>query len=125
MSSIDNKLEMYIGNHEDFEIEITDEDDVVVDITDAEVIFSLKDDFSDEDYLFQRSNEDAGGDSTEVEMTDPTNGKCEVHIIPTNTQSLTKGTYVYDVWIKLTNGKEKTIIVNRLFLEDNVKRPVV
>lgn len=117
-----NKIEMYIENHVDLEVTITDEDDVVVDLTDAQVIFSVKEKFTDTSYIFQRKNALAGGSSSEVEMTDPTNGVCEVHIIPDNTNGLETGSYSYDVWVKLSNGNEKTVIVDRLVLEDVVKK---
>lgn len=121
---MNNKIEMYIGNNETFELEITDEDDIAVPITDAEIIFSLKDDFIDEGYIFQRKNSFAGGDDTEIKIIDGGNGIAEIYLVPDNTKDLMAGTYVYDVWVKLTSGKEKTVIVNRLFLEDNVKKPV-
>jgi len=120
---MNNKIEMYIGNSEIFELEITDEDDVAVPITDAEIIFSVKEDFTDEGFIFQRKNSFAGGDDTEIKITDGGNGIAEIYLVPDNTKDLTAGTYVYDVWVKLTSGKEKTVIVNRLFLKDSVKKP--
>lgn len=121
-SGIDNKIEMFIGNSEDFELEITDEDNNAVDITDAQIIFSVKEDYDDEEYIFQRKNSFAGGDDTEILITDETGGLCEIYIIPDNTSDLKAGTYVYDVWVKLTTGKEKTVVANRLFLKDSVKK---
>lgn len=121
-SGIDNKIEMFIGNSEDFELEITDEDNNAVDITDAQIIFSVKEDYVDEEYIFQRKNSFAGGDDTEILITDETGGLCEIYIIPDNTSDLKAGTYVYDVWVKLTTGKEKTVVANRLFLKDSVKK---
>jgi hypothetical protein len=122
-ASIDNKVEMYIGNTEKFELEVTDEDDAVVDITNAEIVFSVKTDFDSESFVFQRKNSFAGGGDTEILITDGPNGLAEIYVIPDNTKDLNKGTYVYDVWVKLTSGEEKTVVVNRLFLEDNVKKP--
>ena len=120
---MDNKIIMYIGNNETFELEITDEDDVAIPITDAEIIFSVKDDFTDEEYIFQRKNSFAEGDDTEIKITDGGNGLAEIYLIPDNTKDLNAGSYVYDVWVKLTSGKEKTVVQNRLFLEDSVKKP--
>lgn len=122
--TIDNKLEIYIGNSETFELEVTDEDDIAVPIIGAEIIFSVKANFTDEEYIFQRKNSFAGGGDTEIKITDGGNGLAEIYLVPDNTKDLTKGTYVYDVWVKLTSGTEKTVIVNRLFLEDSVKKPV-
>lgn len=120
---INNKIVMYIGNSEPLELEVTDEDDIAVPIIGAEIIFSVKEDFTDEEYIFQRKNSFAGGDDTEIKITDGGNGLAEIYLIPDNTKDMLAGTYVYDVWVKLTSGKEKTVIVNRLFLEDNVKKP--
>jgi len=123
MTNIDNKITMYIGNSETFELEVTDEDDIAVPIIGAEIIFSVKDDFTDEEYIFQRKNSFAGGDDTEIKITDGGNGLAEIYLVPDNTKDLMAGTYVYDVWVKLTSGKEKTVVQNRLFLEDSVKKP--
>ena len=114
---------MYIGNNETFELEVTDEDDIAVPIIGAEIIFSVKDDFTDEGYIFQRKNSFAGGDDTEIKITDGGNGLAEIYLVPDNTKDLMAGTYVYDVWVKLTSGIEKTIAQNRLWLEDSVKKP--
>ena len=121
--TIDNKIVMYIGNNETFELEVTDEDDIAVPIIGAEIIFSVKDDFIDEGYIFQRKNSFAGGDDTEIKITDGGNGLAEIYLVPDNTKDLMAGTYVYDVWVKLTSGIEKTIAQNRLWLEDSVKKP--
>lgn len=122
-ANIDNKIVIYIGNSEEFELEVTDEDDVAVPIVDAEIIFSVKEDFTDEGYIFQRKNSFAGGDDTEIKITDGGNGIAEIYLVPDNTKDLMAGTYVYDVWVKLTSGLEKTVVQNRLFLEDSVKKP--
>lgn len=121
--TIDNKIIMYLGNSETFELEVTDGDDVAVPITDAEIIFSVKEDFTDEGYIFQRKNSFAGGSDTEIKITDGGNGIAEIYLVPDNTKDLIAGTYVYDVWVKLTSGIEKTVVQNRLFLEDSVKKP--
>lgn len=97
---IDNKIVIYIGNSEEFELEVTDEG-----------------------YIFQRKNSFAGGDDTEIKITDGGNGLAEIYLIPDNTKDLLAGIYVYDVWVKLTSGLEKTVVQNRLFLEDSVKKP--
>ena len=121
--TIDNKIVMYLGNNETFELEVIDDDDVAVPIIGAEIIFSVKDDFTDEEYIFQRKNSFAGGDDTEIKITDGGNGLAEIYLIPDNTKDLNSGRYVYDVWVKLTSGIEKTVVQNRLFLEDSVKKP--
>lgn len=122
-SSVDNKIIMFLGNSEVFELEVTDDDDAVVPITDAEIIFSVKADFNDESYIFQRKNSFAGGGDTEIKITDGPNGLAEIYLVPDNTKDLAAGTYVYDVWIKLTTGQEKTVVQNRLFLLEAVKKP--
>lgn len=121
--TMDNKIVMYIGNNEIFELEVTDEDDIAVSIIGAEIIFSVKNDFTDEEFIFQRKNSFAGGDDTEIKITDGGNGLAEIYLVPNNTKDLYAGLYVYDVWVKLTSGIEKSVIVNRLFLEDSVKKP--
>jgi len=122
-----NKIEMYKGSSEDFEVVVTDQDDNPVPITNAEVIMSVKAKFEDDEYIFQRKNTAAGGDDTQIEMTDPDEGVCEIHLVPSNTSGIEIAsnvlytTFVYDVWVKLTSGKEKHVIVDRLFLYKVVK----
>ncbi len=120
--TINNKIVMYLGNNETFELEVTDDDDIVVPIIGAEIIFIVKNDFTDEGYIFQRKNSLAGGDDTEIKITDGGNGLVEIYLVPDNTKHLYAGLYVYDVWVKLTSGIEKTVIQNRLFLEAGVTK---
>jgi len=122
-SGIDNKIVMFLGNSEEFELEVTDDNDDPVPITDAEIIFSVKADFDDENYIFQRKNSFAGGGDTEIKITDGANGEAEIYLVPDNTKDLSAGTYVYDVWVKLTTGQERTVVQNRLFLLESVKKP--
>lgn len=121
--TINNKIIMYIGNNESFELEVTDEDDIAVPIIGAQIIFSVKEHFTDEEYILQRKNSLAGGGDSEIKITDGGNGLAEIYLIPDNTKDLLSGTYVYDVWVKLTSGIEKTVAQNRLFLEDSVNKP--
>lgn len=122
-ANVDNKIVMFLGNSETFELEVTDENDAVVPITDAEIIFSVKADFDDESYIFQRKNSFAGGNDSQIKITDGANGLAEIYLVPENTADLPAGTYVYDVWVKLTTGEEKTVVQNRLFLLEAVKKP--
>jgi len=115
-----NKIEMYRGDSYDAEITITDENGDAVDLTNAEIIFSAKKNNSNT-VSFSRKNTAAGGDATEIEMSDPTNGKFKLHIVPTNTSGLAVYTYDYDIEITIST-KVYTVIKDELILLEDVTR---
>lgn len=91
-----------------------------VDITAAELTFSCKKRPTDTVALFERKNLAAGGDATQIEMTDPTNGKFTVHVIPANTETAEGDVkYHYDVQMVLA-GNVITIIKDRLYIKQTV-----
>lgn len=122
-----NKIEMFKGNSETFELEVVDDEDAPVDITDAEIILSVKQKFEDEEFLFQRKNSFASGGDTEIKITDGTGGLAEIYLIPANTSDIEisgnvrYSIFVYDVWVKLSSGFEKHVIVDNLFIYKVVK----
>lgn len=60
--------------------------------------------------------------SAEIEIISPeTDGQAKVFLSPSDTNSLTVGTYVYDMWVKLSSGKSYPIIDPSPFV---IKTPV-
>ena len=64
---------------------------VVVDITGAALIFQIKASLDiNADVLVEKKNVTAGGDATEIENTDLTNGEYKVHLLPANVANIAK-----------------------------------
>ena len=116
-----NKIGMYIGDSWDGEIIVVNESGVAVDLTNSTGIASFKRDLTDTSYSFQRKNTAGGGGADEIEMSNPTGGICKLHIVPANTSGLQWGQYSYDVWLKLSSGKQYTVIHDDLILIERVQ----
>jgi len=116
------KIKMYKGDNEDIEITLVDENGDPIDLTGSSITFTVKENVADEEPVIQRKNEAAGGDDSQIEMTDPANGIFEIHIIPENTSSLTAKGYAYDIQVILSSGKVKTVIKDRIYLEEDVTK---
>lgn len=79
-----------------------------IDLSSAEITFSVKKYREDSVYSFQRQNAAAGGDATEIDLvTDGTDGQFDVFIIPTNTSTLDDGEYFYDAMYDISGAIEK------------------
>ena len=122
MANIDNKIKMTIGDNELFECEITDEDDNPIPLTSTKIWFTVKKNYSDEDFLIQKKNTLAGGSDSEILVTDEPNGLCEIYLLPEDTKELVADTYVYDVQISNLFYGIKTVIKNRIFLGSEVTK---
>jgi len=102
-------LNTFIGNDVSWTFTVKDENNATPNITAAKLTFTLKDEIEGT-VLFQRKNSAAGGDDTEIEITDGSNGEFVLYIVQTNTISLDIfKTYYYDIEIDLVNYGLKTV----------------
>jgi len=102
-------LNLFIGNNAEWEFTVVDEDGSNPNITAASLTFTVKD-AVEGSVVFQRKNTAAGGDDTEIEITNGAGGIFVVKIIPANTSSLDiNTTYYYDAEINISNYGVKTI----------------
>jgi len=110
--------EMFRGDGRDYEIAITDEDDAVVNITDAKIWFTLKDDYdkSDANAEFQLTTEDV----SEIKITDAANGLAEIYIKNAHTKDLVGQSYYFDVQIKETGEEPRTVIRGSMKIKPDV-----
>jgi len=114
-----SRIEMYQGNNKNWLVTVKDELGAVRDISSAEITFSVKENIDDVSHIFQRQNTAAGGGDTEIAwVTDGTDGKFKVLLIPANTDSI-NGSYRYDVEIVIS-GRTLTILRSDI----NVKKVV-
>ena len=110
--------EMFRGDGRNYEITITDEDDVVVDITGAKIWFTLKSSYdeADADAEFQLSSADA----SEIALTDPVNGIAEIYISNDNTKDLLGQTYYFDVQLVELGEQPRTVIRGSMKIKPDV-----
>ena len=110
--------EMFRGDGRDYEVAITDEDDVAVDITGAKLWFTLKSDYDDidADAEFQLSSAVA----SEIALTDPVNGIAEIYISNDNTKDLLGQTYYFDVQLVELGEQPRTVIRGSMKIKPDV-----
>lgn len=85
---------------------------VVVDITGASLVFQIKQSLDiNATALVERKNTAAGGDATEIEDSNLTNGEYKVHLIPTHVADLGK----FFCEVKMTLAAKDTTIFQKRF----------
>jgi hypothetical protein len=89
---LDNELKIIKGTTFAFDIELTDENNLPVDLTGATIYFTAKENISDDD-------DDAVIKKDITDITNPTTGKATITLTAADT-NITVGQYVYDIVIK-------------------------
>ena len=79
---------IYQGNNKDLEVEVTDENDNIVDLSGGVLLFRIS------TWRNETIIEKSSTDSSQISLTDPTAGKAEIHLIPSDTINVTPGSYV-------------------------------
>lgn len=93
---------------------------IVLDLTGAALIFSIKENPTDTIYILQKKNADAGGGPSEIEMSDPTNGEFKIHVLPINTLNVPGDVnYWYDIQMTLS-GTITTVKRGRVFIAQDI-----
>lgn len=103
----ENEIEIYRGASKTFELHVTDAEETDVDLTGARVIFSVKCDLSDAAPLIQKDSNAGAG---EVDINHPKEGKAEIKLVPSDTQNMDVGEYVFDVWVVLASGTRSPVV---------------
>ena len=109
------KLHVYQGDTATYEVTVTTSKGEVVNLTDASIVFSVVQYLGDTTYLIQKSSEDI----SELEITDPTNGRFKVYLNSTDL-ALAPGYYAYDIEITLASGQRQTIEQDFLIVKQDV-----
>lgn len=93
---------IYRGNNKLFPITVTQKSDgAIVDLTGATLTMEVK---------LKPGDADPALISKTATLTDPTNGKAEFELEPSDTSSLDPGLYAYDVVLVTATSKRYTII---------------
>jgi len=110
--------DMFRGDGRDYEIEVTDKDDDVVNIAGAKIWFTLKNDYdkTDANAEFQLTTDVA----TEILITDAANGLAEIYIKNTHTKGLVGQSYYFDIQIKETGREVRTLLRGSMKIKPDV-----
>jgi hypothetical protein len=103
----ENEIEIYRGASKTFELHVTDAEEEDVDLTGARVIMSVKCDLSDPSPIFQK---DSNAGASQIDITTPKEGKAEIKLVPSDTQTMDVGTYVFDIWVVLASGTRSPVV---------------
>lgn len=113
------EMNIFKGDSKNWEVTVKDGDGTIVDITGAEIVFTVRVNATDSTFSLQKKNLAAGGDATQISMDDPTNGIFRLHLLPSDTASLRASKYVYD--FQLTMGTDVyTILKDNFLLKQDV-----
>jgi len=120
MPAASNQLvEMYRGDNKTLEITVTDAEGIPINLTGADILFSVKKLKTDTVNIFQKSSDVL----EEIDISDPTGGVFDVYIVPVDTQELDVRRYVADAQVVLNTGKVYTVIDIVINLKADVTRP--
>lgn len=103
----ENEIEIFRGASKTFELEVKDGEEEAVDLTGARVILSVKCDLSDAAPLIQK---DSQVGAAQVDITHPHEGIAEIKFVPSDTQTMDVGEYIFDVWVVLASGTKGPVI---------------
>lgn len=124
VASETNKVVMFIRDDRTLSLSVHTDTGAPVDLTLAKIWFTVKVRTSDPDTMavFMKRNTAAGGSDAEVKVTDATNGKAEIYIVPDDTADVDPAIYVFDVQVMLANGKTYTIARDKITFKEDVTK---
>lgn len=104
----ENEVEIYRGASKTYELEVVDGEEHAVDLTGARIVLTVKCDAMDPAPLIQK---DSQVGAAQVDITHPKEGLAEIKFVPSDTQTLDVGEYVFDVWVVLLSGTRGPVIL--------------
>jgi len=118
MSDISNLNKITIGRAENRVENLTVRDSgIPVDITNHIITFTVKSNPKETANLIQKTS----ASISEIELVDPTIGRADIKLVPTDTVNIVHGDYVYDVWIEKPTGEQFQIVpVSKFLVRDRV-----
>jgi len=124
MTTESNRIVMFLRDDRTLSVTANYEEGGAADLTGAKVWFTVKDKASDPDAdaLIEKKSSLAGGDDTQIKITNPTGGAAEIYIVPDDTDTMNPGIYSYDVQVTLANGKTYTIVRDRITFKEDVTK---
>ena len=122
MSIEDNHIKMFKGDHRDLEVTLSWPDGDPVDLTDAEIRFTVKEKLKDPQSAAKitKANAAAGGSDDEIKIINAAGGRLDVYLVPADTEDIDPATYQWDIEVILSSGKKITAVRDRITLKDDV-----
>ena len=109
------------GDSREYRLEVTDENENVVNITGATVRFTVKENISDSDPgAFQLTS----ATPAQITIDDGGNGKARIFVTNANTQDLEIKRYLYDVQVQPASGGVKTVVSGSFTITPDITRTV-
>jgi hypothetical protein len=122
MVNEDYQVRMFKGDDRTLEVTLSWPNGDPVDLTDAEIRFTVKEKTSitQANASIKKANEKAGGSNLQIKTINASGGRCDIYLVPVDTESMNPGTYYWDVELILASGKKITAIRSRITLKDDV-----
>ena len=109
------------GDSREYRLEVTDENDNVLNITGSTIRFTVKENISDSDPgAFQLTS----ANPAQIDIDDGGNGKARIFVTNTNTQDLTIKRYLYDIQVQPASGGVKTVVGGTFAITEDITRTV-
>ncbi len=97
-------ISVYKGDDKSFGLEVTDQDDQIINLSGGELSFSVT------DWQSKLKFSKVSTDPTQIEITDAVAGLASIHILPADTSGLDPDIYI--AYIKFTNSNNKTYTIS-------------
>lgn len=104
----ENEIEIYRGSSKTYELHVTDSSEADVNLTGARIVLSVKCALSDPAPLVQK---DSQVGAAEIDINHPIEGKAEIKFVPSDTQTMDVGEYIFDVWVVLASGTRGPVVL--------------
>lgn len=101
-----NGISVYKGASKLLLLNVVSADGKPFPINGAKLWFTVKRTINEPLPVFQKQSTNPA----EIAIVAPDVGKAEISILPSDTQGLTTGTYIFDVWIELASGDRYVLI---------------
>lgn len=103
----ENALEVVKGSSRTLPLEVTDPvTGLAVNLTSSSIYFTVKRKLSDAIPLIQKTTTL----NTEIALTAPRLGQAEIYLLPADTVRMDIGSYLFDVWVILADGKRHPVV---------------
>jgi hypothetical protein len=120
----DVRINMYLRDDRTLSLTVTDKAGAAVDLTGSKLWFTVKTKTSDADTesVIQKRNTAAGGGNDEIEILDGPAGSAAIYMVPSDTDGVDPGIYVFDVQTTLSDGKTYTVLRGRISFREDVTK---
>ena len=98
-------ISVYKGDDKSFGLEVTDQDDQIINLSGGELVFGVT------DWQSKLKFSKTSADPTQIEITNAVAGLAKIHVLPADTVSMDPDIYI--AYIKFTNSVNKTYTISK------------